>query len=122
MHFLQALGFLPRFREGAEFAAAEPSERQEVELLIDIEPRERRPQLLHDRIVRLFLQHIDFAIIRGVGPGIGICRRDLLVELTRLHDDEEHRLGRDRKLVRRSVWVVIVISHRNRPPLLPLSQ
>ena len=55
------------------FASAEPGQRDEIELLVDIERFERLLKLLLDRIVHLLLEHIDLAVVGRIGARVRIA-------------------------------------------------
>lgn len=59
------------------------------------------------RIIRLILQDRRILVVRWIGARVGLGRRFLCIELTRLHDDEAQRLQRNRQLRR----LVILGSH-----------
>src|SRR4026209_523159 len=66
----------------------------------DVERVERFLELLLDRIVGAFLEHIHLAVVGGIGARVGVGGFDLLIEFTSLDDDEERLLERDGQLIR----------------------
>jgi hypothetical protein len=76
-------------------AAAEPSQRHQIDLLVDGHGMDERNDLLHDRIVLVILQHSDLFVIARIRCVIRIGDHVLDVEFPRLHDDEAKLIFRD---------------------------
>jgi hypothetical protein len=90
----------PGLFERRKVTAAEPSERKQIELLVDIKRSKRALKFLRSRVVRIALQNVDVAVISRVRPRLGVCGCDLFIELPRLDNDVERLLSRDCKLAR----------------------
>ena len=56
--------------------AAEPRERNQVKLLVDIERRKRGLKFLQSRIVPLGLQNVDIAVVGRVRSRLWVRRSD----------------------------------------------
>jgi hypothetical protein len=91
---------LARLGKGCVFATTKPSQREQIELLVDVEDLKCRLELLPDGIVGLLLlEHIYLAVVSGVGARIRVGGFDLLIEFPSLDDDVERLFGRDGQLV-----------------------
>src|SRR3972149_10209708 len=84
--------------ERRKVTTAEPCERKEIKLLIDIEGSERALKLLQSRVVCLALQNVDVAVISRVRSGFGVGGINLFIEPPSLDDDIERLPCRDCQL------------------------
>src|SRR6516225_12183935 len=90
----------------AVLAAAEPSERQQLDPLRIAQPIDRVGQLLASRIVGARLEHIAVRVVGWVGARILVDWRHFSIELSRLSDDIGKRLDRDRQHKGSLDWLV----------------
>src|SRR6266404_6392287 len=97
------------FLEGS-VAAAEPHQRDEVDLLVLAQRIDETGDLARDRIAPVVLEHIDHVIISGVGSGARIGRGFLDVELPGLLDQEADFFGRNREFWHRMFLIRYAIT------------
>jgi hypothetical protein len=76
-------------------SAAEPSQRNEVDLLIFGQGADKSAQLLGGRIVSVILENRDHRIVARIRPVIRIRDHVLGIEFMRLDHDEADLCGRE---------------------------
>jgi len=62
----------PGLFERRKVTTAEPSERKQIELLVDIKRSKRALKLLRSRVVCIALQNVDVAVISRVRPRLWV--------------------------------------------------
>jgi hypothetical protein len=80
---------LSRMSLASSRASAKPCQRDQIELLVDIERSYHLVKLLLDGVARVLLEHIHLAVVCRVGARVPVGGCDLLVEFASLDDDIE---------------------------------
>ena len=74
-------------------AAAEPHQRDQIDLFLFGQGIDELGDFSHDRIVAVILQHIDHIVVGPIGPGIQVGRHILDIEFSRFLDQKSDFFG-----------------------------
>jgi hypothetical protein len=85
---------------GSKVIPPKPHEGHKIDLFVVRKVRDERGQLFLHRIIRLILKDPRILVVSWIGARVRLGHCFLRIELTRLHDDETHRLQRNRQLRR----------------------